>query len=540
MKRYVGQITHSLFALFLVGASLISCAPPSSPPDQAPPRQVTNTATQSARLPTDTPLTATATPTPSILIPVKSENLALIENQKPGSSDWQASPARGQGVIAGFTDQPSVNVGESIRFAISTSKEGIPYLMEVYRLGWYGGKGGRRVLVVNALQGVAQGYWDPVKGEIVDCPSCQVDPQTGLVDTRWRLTYQLNIPPDWVSGEYLVKLTDQDKNEGFIHFIVRDDARASDVLVQVATNTYQAGNTWGGYSLDQTPGNGAKPAVKVSFNRPVAGMDPNWIYPDIQTIHFLERSGYDVTYTTSVDVERGPAALQLHRAFLSVGDDPYWTKGMRDALEQARDKGVNLAFLGGNSVLWQARYEPDPDGNQRRVLALYREAARDPLAAQDPASATVRFVDPPVNRPQNSLTGMVFGGITANPTGASWLVAAAAPQDILQGTGLKPGDSVSSLAGPNCSAVVDNGFSPAGLEIIAASPLAASSGEQITCHTTLYKTGQGALVFNAGTSSWTMALDDFGHHNPGLSADRRIVQLTQNVLELFGAQPALP
>jgi len=546
MNVHVGRIMRCVLLLSIIGASLVSCNPGSPLPGSLPIPQTSSTATQLAPSPTKPPPVPTGTPTNPVQPVLSSENLVASENLKTGSDDWQGKPASGTGAISGFTDQPSVNVGGSILFAISTSKEGTPYLMEINRLGWYGGKGGRRVMVVNGLLGVAQGYWDPDAEAIVDCRTCQVDAQTGMIDTNWRYTYKLTIPADWVSGHYLVRLTDQDGEVGFIHFIVRDDARASDILVQVPYNMYQAGNTWGGYSLDrypsqnQIPGYGAKPAVKVSFNRPLAGLDPNYLYPDIQAIHFLERQGYNVTYTTSVDVERNPAALQHHRAFLSIGDDPYWTKGMRDALEQAHDNGLNLAFLGGNSMLWQARYEPGLDGSQYRVLVVYREAALDPLAANDPASTTVRFIDPPVNRPQNSLTGMIFGGTAANPSGAPWVVSPAVPHSLLDETGLKPGDSVSSLTGTDCGTVAENGFSPPGLEILAASPLTIISGEQITCHTTFYQTGQGAMVFNAGTSSWTMALDDFGHHKPGLSADRRIQQLTHNVLALFGANPAGP
>ncbi len=34
-------------------------------------------------------------------------------------------------------------------------------------------------------------------------------------------------------------------------------------------------------------------------------------------------------------------------------------------------------------------------------------------------------------------------------------------------------------------------------------------------------------------------LDNFGHHNPGLHADERVIKLMQNVLKIFGALPAM-
>jgi hypothetical protein len=46
-------------------------------------------------------------------------------------------------------------------------------------------------------------------------------------------------------------------------------------------------------------------------------------------LRFLEREGYDVSYSTDVDThERGPLLLK-HKAFLSVGHDEYWSWQMR-------------------------------------------------------------------------------------------------------------------------------------------------------------------------------------------------------------------
>ncbi|HWT83493.1 MAG TPA: N,N-dimethylformamidase beta subunit family domain-containing protein, partial [Candidatus Methylomirabilis sp.] len=401
------------------------------------------------------------------------------------------------------------------------------------------------LLSVGNQTGLAQGYWDGSTSGIVGCSTCTSDPQTGMIDTHWKYTYSLSIPSTWVSGDYLVKLTDQTGAEGYINFILRDDERRSSLLAQVAVNTYQAYNNWGGYSLYAAPakgqiaGYGAKPAVKVSFNRPIVSMDPFKIFYDVQAVRFLERSEYDVSYTTSVAVDQNPGRLSGHKAFISIGHDEYWTRAMRDGVEQARDQGVNLAFWGGNDVYWQARLEPDLAGNPRRVLVVYRDAALDPLAASDPKNATVRFIDPPVSHPQNSLTGTIFGGIIENPPGVPWVVAPTAPADLLEGTGLQPGTSVPALTGKECDSVAGDDSGPAGLQVMAASPMLTNDGQHIVCDTTLYQASSGAWVFNAGTLSWTMALDGFGHHNPGLGEEPPIQRLTQNVLALFGVQPAV-
>jgi N,N-dimethylformamidase beta subunit-like protein len=50
-------------------------------------------------------------------------------------------------------------------------------------------------------------------------------------------------------------------------------------------------------------------------------------------VHFLEREGYDVTYATSLDMERTPGILDKHTMFLSAFHDEYWSWSMRDTLD---------------------------------------------------------------------------------------------------------------------------------------------------------------------------------------------------------------
>jgi hypothetical protein len=42
-------------------------------------------------------------------------------------------------------------------------------------------------------------------------------------------------------------------------------------------------------------------------------------------VRWLERKGYDVSYTTGVDTDRRGSELLEHRVFLSVGHDEYWS-----------------------------------------------------------------------------------------------------------------------------------------------------------------------------------------------------------------------
>ena len=65
----------------------------------------------------------------------------------------------------------------------------------------------------------------------------------------------------------------------------------------------------------------------------------------------MEQHGYDVSYISNVDTHADPKGLLRTKGFISVGHDEYWTNDMYHNVLSARDKGVNLAFFGGNSVL---------------------------------------------------------------------------------------------------------------------------------------------------------------------------------------------
>jgi hypothetical protein len=434
-------------------------------------------------------------------------------------------------VISGYAVPASVDAGGEVGLAVSTSSR--TYGIDVYRLGWYGGRFGRLLASERGLRGRDQGSWSPSTFGVRGCRTCTYDARTGLLQPRWAVTHTVQVQRSWLSGAYVVVLTTPSGEAGYAYFVVRDDQRASDVLAVLPVNTYQAYNNWGGKSLYGTNSTGpatiargefALAATKVSMERPYASIGN--IREDVGTIAFLEREGYDVTYATSVDLDRDPGLVAHHRIVMSVGHDEYWTKGMRDHVESARDHGTNLVFLGGNDVFWQARYERGAGGD-RTVLVCYRVASLDPLAARDPRGATVRFVDPPLSRPQTTLTGTLYRDpILRQP--AAWVVAPTAPDWLLAGTALAPGGSVPGLVGLECDMFDPALPVPPSLVIVSESPVVKSGGEAGFCDTVYYRAGSGAQVFSAGTWSW----EDF-LVPPGLNAS--IVALTNNVLTHFGA-----
>ena len=447
-------------------------------------------------------------------------NLITTENARPGTDRWRLRTAPSD-QINGYASATSIAAGETIRFYVSTPDP--TFDLEIFRTGWYGGLGGRRMTEAVTLRGGAQ----PVPAPDAD----------GLIRCQWSESYSLVVPGDWVSGVYLAKLTGKPSgNQNYIIFTVRDN-RAADLIFQNSVTTWQAYNNWGGKSL--YPHNSTGPqAKKVSFDRPYSAEDGagdylfRWEY---DMTRFLEREGYDVTYITNIDTHANPATLLRAKAFLSVGHDEYWTWEMRANVEAARDRGIDLGFFSGNVCYWQARLEDD-----NRTLVSYKESAlaTDPLATDgNPLNdnrVTTLWRNVPVMRPEESLLGVMYvespvdGDITVTNT-SHWVFA---------NTGLRDGDRLKGLLGYEVDAI--QGLqSPPNLVRLAHSPFVTTDGKDSGySDMSIYTAPSGALVFAVGSIQWSWGLDDFGPSVRGDRTSEAARQITRNVLNrMIGMMP---
>ena len=103
-------------------------------------------------------------------------------------------------------------------------------------------------------------------------------------------------------------------------------------------------------------------------------------------MRFLEREGYDLAYATDVDLHRDPSQIRDHRLLMLAGHGGYWRRGMRDAAEAARDRGVNIASMGASTAYWQVRCA---DGEHTMIGDT---SISDPTP--DPGDDTIRFPRP--------------------------------------------------------------------------------------------------------------------------------------------------
>jgi hypothetical protein len=472
------------------------------------------------------------------------------ENCRPGdpSSVWDI-PGAGDLNIQGYATDISVNLGSRVSFKVNTNSSN--YRLDIYRMGYYGGQGARKVATVEPSAALPQVQ-----------PGCNSNATTGLVDCgNWAPSAHWDVPGDAVSGIYFAHLVREDGTSGESHavFVVRDDNGRSDLLFQTSDTTWQAYNAYGGNSL--YTGTPAGRAYKVSYNRPFTtrGNAPeDWVFnAEYPMVRWLERNGYDVSYSTGVDSDRLGAELREHRAFLSVGHDEYWSAGQRTNVEAARAAGVNLAFFSGNEVFWKTRWE---DGH--RTLVSYKETHANAKIDPAPGVWTGTWRDPRFSppadggRPENALTGQLF---TVND-GATTAIQVPAAEGKLRFwrhtsiAGLAAGQTAVlpwGTLGYEWDEDIDNGHRPAGSfrlssTTVSGAPVLQDHGSTFgpgiaTHRMTLYRAPSGARVFGAGTVQWSWGLDaehdsKFGSVNE--AADVRMQQATANLFADMGVQAA--
>jgi hypothetical protein len=480
-------------------------------------------------------------------------NAIVAENCLPGnpSTDWDVSGA-GDTTILGFGTQISVNKGNPITFKVNTTATN--YRFDIYRMGYYGGNGARKVATVTPSATLPQAQ-----------PSCISDASTGLLDCgNWAVSGSWTVPANAVSGIYFAKVVRTDTGgASHIFFVVRDDSSTSNLLFQTSDTTWQAYNEYGGNSL--YVGNPAGRAYKVSYNRPfttrntASGQD--WVFnAEYPMVRFLESNGYDVSYFSGIDADRSGSLILRHPTFLSVGHDEYWSAAQRANVEAARAAGVNLAFFSGNEVFWKTRWENSIDGSATpyRTLVTYKEttanAKIDPTAVWTGTWRDPRF-SPPAdgNRPENQLTGTLFMN---NDTGVEYAItvpAADGKMRLWRNTALAnqaPG-GVASLPvgtlGYEWDTDADNGVRPVGLVRNSSTTISSIGVLQdygtnyaqgtLTHYLTLYKHASGARVFGAGTIQWAWGLDS-NHDRGNAAPDPSMQQATVNILADMNAQPA--
>jgi hypothetical protein len=447
----------------------------------------------------------------------------LLTSVEPIAVNVRDDRYQRQRAIEGYVSQSSIRAGETLTAFVSVNPAAA-YRVEIYRLGYYGGKGGRLMKTLGPLTGTPAP--EPVEGA------------KQLMEASWPASFTVPIPRDWLSGVYLAKLTTEGAGyQSYLIWVVRDDRKA-DLMFQVSDITWQAYNRWPAWrSLydwrderwHTTPG------ARVSFDRPYTfyyNMLPATLVPltngsgefllwEFPLAFWLEQQGYDVTYTSGIDTHADPDGLLRVRGFLSVGHDEYWTRTMVDNVARARDRGVSLAFLSGNAVDGEITMEPSSRGRPNRIFGRYegRGTGKRPDGEEEDDMSDEQL-----------LMGSSSYGVGLG----DWIVRT--PEHwLFEGTGMQAGDRIPGLVGWEYHGppLRDDPT----LQVVAGGKVfnMQRKEQEREFAAVVYDGPRGNVVFNAGTCWWSMVLSSPpGFVNPPdkdfTRDDPRVQRITQNLL----------
>lgn len=467
-------------------------------------------------------------------------NLIREENAKPGTTDWQLTRVRiNQGkyrtsLVEGYVSHQSIRAGETLTFFVST-EPARRFTIDLYRLGYYGGKGGRHLTSLGPFDGAAQ-------------PTPEMNPQNRLRECRWESSASLVIPEDWISGAYLGKLTtipespDEPYWQSYVFFVVRDDRKA-DIVFQTSDNTAQAYNRWPvNESLYTDPRGSHAPGVSVSFDRPYglyvqifenplsigSGEFLLWEFP---LAFWLEREGYDVTYLSNSDI-LSAGSIERGKVFLSVGHDEYWDVRQYNRVESAIAGGVNVLWLCGNAVFIDSPFTPASDGRPNRILTrrgCFGELRQDEIAQYASLFDKLQGTAPDERGIMGVRSVVPFNG------GGDWTCRNPSHW-IFEGTGMKEGESIPGLVGWEHHGEPDPAI--AGLEVLAEGPVWAGGTQKGQYTAVIFPGPEGNFVFNASTIFWSQGLSlppghwiPWSHWSRPHGPDARVQRITKNLLD---------
>ncbi|QDU64341.1 hypothetical protein Pan216_52310 [Planctomycetes bacterium Pan216] len=460
------------------------------------------------------------------------------ENAKEGTLDWQLTRVRVNdgkyrtSLIEGYASRQSVAAGETITFHVST-KPARRFLLDLYRLGYYGGKGGRQLATIGPLQGKTQSVPEIGERRIREC--------------RWEPSHQLTIPNDWPSGVYLGKLTTVPDSpsepywQSYVIFVVRDN-RPAEVVFQVSDNTWQAYNRWpANESLYTDPRGAHAPGVAVSFDRPYgkyvqiydhplsigSGEYLLWEYP---LSYWLERHGYDVTYVSNADTIEA-ATISRGKVFLSVGHDEYWDPRQFHATKAAINTGTSVLWLCGNSVFIDSPFEGSTSGREKRIISrrgCFGELRDEELESYRRLFDTLEGTAPDEREIMGVRSVVPFNG------GGDW-TCRHPDHWVFEGTGMKRGESIPGLVGWEHHGEPD--LSIPHLEVLAEGPIWSGGTREGKYTSVIFPGPKGNIVFNASTIWWPQGLASppghilpWSHWSRPHGPDERVERMTRNLL----------
>lgn len=447
--------------------------------------------------------------------------------------------------VEGYTDHVSYRPTETLSLHVSTSAP--QFSIEIIRVG-------KSREVVHTQSGITgKQYAVPENASSNGC--------------NWPVSIAIPIPTNWKTGYYEVVMRIQDGGEKYqqrgkrtaestCFFVLRPSqpAATTNILLQLSTNTYNAYNNWGGFSLYAYNGLALVQGHRVSFHRPPATQYYNWEQPFVA---WCESNNIEIDYAANSDLELHPDEFKNYALVLSVGHDEYWSTPMRDHLESFIAAGGNVAFFSGNTCCWQVRMEEV----DKALVCWKQRFVMDPIYVTGPhAQLSTLWSHHLVNRPENQLTGVGFlwGGYHRSHgqlmDGSGGYTVHRPEHWMFEGTNLNANDLLGAkdtIVGYECDGCemewkdglpfpTHRDGTPSGFEILATAP-AIWHPDDAYFYDRFEKGRKGASVFGTyvrGGTVVTVGSTDWAHGLRG--NDKAVEQITRNILTRLSKKQPKP
>lgn len=490
----------------------------------------------------DRPARSTST---TFLGPNGVESKVIIdENKLRGTTAWEIAGRQSPGYIEGFAGLNYAQVGERVGLYVSTSAKS--FRVTAYRMGYYGGQGGREVWRSGVVAGQVQ-------------PQCRFTADINMVScANWHRSLVMPVTRAFFQGDYLLKLVGAGNQQAYVLLTVWDPSSRAAYLFMSRSLTEQGWNTFGGYSFYQgegpcAPGVPVYPVCNrarvVSFDRPYAEGDgaSDFLSNEYPLIRLMERDGLDVAYCTDITVDEHPQLLLAHKALLSPGHDETWTYPELHGAQVALAHGVNIAFMSAAAIVRHARLQPSPLGPDREEVD-YRDADEDPLNGHgSPNEVTGNtWASPPTDWNSTPFIGEVYSGYLLPGSDPTPFVVHDANAWIFKGTGLHNGSVVPRVIDSDIDHIDLAYGTPSNVEVLGHSPVPLNvaytnqgewNGYTYSDMTYYTVSTSKAGVFDSGDVNW---IDAMLPCPKGVTVcpDQTVQKITENLLWLFGQGPA--
>ncbi|MGI3899213.1 MAG: N,N-dimethylformamidase beta subunit family domain-containing protein [Janthinobacterium lividum] len=394
---------------------------------------------------------------------------------------------------------------------------------------------------------------------------------------NWPSTCVVQVPPSAESGVYAITIATIVGTEE-VPFFVRPLQPRAPIAFLVPTLTYAAyadealpverypwmaddrahrfAQANGLLSLYDEHADGSGVSLK-SLEHPKATLRHDYVYPlsgsphllpvDLQLLAFCHSQEICFDLLTDEDLHReGHCALEPYSGIFTGSHPEYWTGVMQQALQQWLDQGGNLAYLGGNGLMWVTALEANRVEVRRGQTLASRTwdgAAGESVMA---LSGEIGGLWRDRGRSEFSVTGVGMTMMGFGPARPYRRLPVSADEKwawIFENVGHEPIGSEGSVLGGAAGYEVDrtderlgtpfgtvvlacaDGFGPEyqvdGNEYFPGG--AAERDAARRCDMAVRQHQGGGFVFSVGSVSWCGSL-------PGIDATNGVGQITSNVL----------